>query len=65
MIYLRPEKNSGTIFYKNKIGDEKKEVEWKQNRAVFFSRKEKSLMYLIAFIVIYFIGPGKYSVDKE
>ena len=30
-----------------------------------FSRKEKSLMYLIAFIVIYFIGPGKYSVDKE
>tara|TARA_Y100000741_G_scaffold362234_1_gene347618 strand:- start:574 stop:1200 length:627 start_codon:yes stop_codon:yes gene_type:complete len=42
VIYLRPEKNSGTIFYKNKIGDEKKEVEWKQNRAVFFSRKEKS-----------------------
>ena len=30
-----------------------------------FSRKEKSLMYLIAFIVIHFIGPGKYSVDKE
>tara|TARA_B100001093_G_C26601310_1_gene915995 strand:- start:9 stop:383 length:375 start_codon:yes stop_codon:yes gene_type:complete len=30
-----------------------------------FSRKEKSLMYLIAFIVIYFTGPGKYSVDKE
>ena len=30
-----------------------------------FSRKEKSLMYLIAFISIYFTGPGKYSVDKE
>ncbi len=30
-----------------------------------FSRKEKSLMYLIAFIVIYFTGPGKYSIDKE
>ena len=30
-----------------------------------FSRKEKSLIYLIAFIVIYFTGPGKYSIDKE
>jgi putative oxidoreductase len=30
-----------------------------------FSRKEKSLMYFISFIVIYFIGPGKYSIDKE
>ena len=30
-----------------------------------FSRKEKSLMYLIAFIGIYFTGPGKYSVNKE
>ena len=30
-----------------------------------FSRKEKSLIYLIAFIVIHFMGPGKYSVDKE
>ena len=42
VIYLRPEKNSGTIFYRNKKGDEKNEVEWKQNRAVFFSRKERS-----------------------
>ena len=42
VIYLRPEKNSGTIFYKNKKGDEKNEVEWRQNRAVFFSRKERS-----------------------
>ena len=30
-----------------------------------FSKKEKSLMYLIAFIVIYFMGPGKYSLDKQ
>ena len=30
-----------------------------------FSRKEKSLMYLIAFIAIYFTGPGKYCIDKE
>ena len=30
-----------------------------------FSRKEKSLMYLIAFVAIYFSGPGKYSVGKE
>ena len=42
VIYLRPEKNSGTIFYKNKKGEEKNEIEWKQNRAVFFSRKERS-----------------------
>ena len=30
-----------------------------------FSKKEKSLMYLIAFVVIYFMGPGKYSLDKQ
>jgi len=42
VIYLRPKKNSGTIFYKNKKGEEKKEIEWRQNRAVFFSRKERS-----------------------
>jgi len=30
-----------------------------------FSRKEKSLMYLITFIAIYFTGPGKYSIDIE
>ena len=40
VIYLSPEKNSGTIFYENKRGDSKKEVEWLQNRAVFFSRSE-------------------------
>ena len=30
-----------------------------------FSKKEKSLMYLIAFVTIYFLGPGKYSIDKQ
>ena len=42
VIYLRPEQNSGTIFYKNKKGDGKKIVDWKINRAVFFSRAERS-----------------------
>ena len=41
VVYLMPEKNSGTIFYKNKKGDDKKEIEWKRNRGVFFSRSEK------------------------
>ena len=37
VIYLYPKKNTGTIFYLNK----KKIVSWKENRAVFFSRKER------------------------
>lgn len=41
VVYLRPEKNSGTIFYENKNGDGKKIIDWKQNRAVFFSRIER------------------------
>ena len=41
VIYLRPEKNLGTIFYKNKNGEDRNETEWKQNRAVFFSRSER------------------------
>ena len=41
VIYLYPEKNTGTIFYGNKKGDNKEVVEWKQNRAVFFSRHER------------------------
>ena len=41
VVYLYPKKNNGTIF----SNDKKKSldntiVEWKQNRAVFFSRKE-------------------------
>ncbi len=41
VIYLSPEINSGTTFYNNKNGDGETKVEWKKNRAVFFSRKEK------------------------
>ena len=41
VVYLKPEKNSGTLFHKNKKGEDKKEIEWKIHRAVFFSRAEK------------------------
>ena len=41
VIYIKPEKNIGTKFYKNKKGDEGKEIEWKQNRGVFFAREER------------------------
>ena len=41
VVYLSPEKNSGTIFYNDKNGSNKTVMNWKQNRAVFFSRKEK------------------------
>ena len=41
VIYVKPENNNGTIFYKNKKGDGKKIIEWKMNRAVFFSRSER------------------------
>ena len=30
-----------------------------------FSRKEKALLFLIAFIALYFTGPGKYAIDKQ
>ena len=30
-----------------------------------FSRKEKDFVYLIAFLTLYFTGPGKYSLGKE
>ena len=43
VVYLKPESNSGTIFYKDKKDTSNKEiVEWKPNRAVFFSRTERS-----------------------
>jgi len=41
VIYINPEKNSGTKFYASKKDKNAKEVEWKKNRAVFFSRKER------------------------
>ena len=30
-----------------------------------FGKKEKALFYLLAFIVIFLAGPGKYSIDKR
>tara|TARA_X000000950_G_scaffold237801_1_gene289573 strand:- start:1841 stop:2473 length:633 start_codon:yes stop_codon:yes gene_type:complete len=41
VIYLNPEINSGTNFYDGKHSATKKSVEWKKNRAVFFSREER------------------------
>ena len=41
VIYINPEKNNGTIFYESKADKNGKEIEWKKNRAVFFSRKER------------------------
>lgn len=41
VIYLLPENNAGTIFYSKKNGSDKESIEWKQNRAVFFSRIER------------------------
>lgn len=41
VIYIKPEKNTGTIFYSNKKGLNKNVIDWKKNRAVFFSRKER------------------------
>jgi hypothetical protein len=41
VIYLSPNKNSGTYFYDNKKGDNKNEIQWSKNRGVFFSREEK------------------------
>ena len=42
VIYLAPEQNKGTILYDNKRGENTKEIEWKQNRGLFFSRSENN-----------------------
>ncbi len=42
VVYLKPDKNTGTIIYKNKNGENPNEIEWKKNRALFFSRTETS-----------------------
>ena len=34
--------NKGTILYSNKEGKNPKIIEWKKNRALFFSRNEKN-----------------------
>lgn len=41
VIYLSPQNNSGTNFYSDKNGSHETTIDWKPNRAVFFSRKEK------------------------
>jgi hypothetical protein len=41
VVYLHPENNIGTIFYNTKNGKDKNVIEWKINRAVFFSRIER------------------------
>jgi len=42
VIYLYPQKNSGTILYDNKFGKNPFQIEWKQNRGFFFSRTENT-----------------------
>jgi len=42
VIYLSPKKNNGTSFYADKQGTNKTHAEWKTNRGVFFSRKERN-----------------------
>lgn len=41
VVYIKPKKNLGTIFYQNKNGNNKKIIEWEVNKAVFFSRSER------------------------
>ena len=41
VIYIKPEKNSGTVFYKTKSGKGKNEIKWEVNKAIFFSRSER------------------------
>ncbi|MBD1150636.1 hypothetical protein IDH12_04540 [Pelagibacterales bacterium SAG-MED29] len=41
VIYLSPEENKGTYFYNDKKGSGKTYADWKPNKGVFFSRKER------------------------
>ena len=45
VIYLKPE-NVGTIFYKNKKGDGRNEIEWKINKGVFSREQRSNLGFL-------------------
>lgn len=42
VVYLKPEKNAGTILYENKDGANPIRVKWKQNRAFIFSRTNET-----------------------
>ncbi len=41
VIYISPQSNKGTSFFEDKKGRNEKYINWKPNRAVFFSRKER------------------------
>ena len=41
VIYIKPDINTGTIIYENKDGKNPYIIEWKKNRAFFFSRTEE------------------------
>lgn len=41
VVYLNPTTNVGTKFYSSQKSQPKKIIEWKKNRAVFFSRAER------------------------
>ena len=47
VVYLAPEKNRGTLLYSSKDGDDRTEVEWKQNRALIFSREERKTWHSV------------------
>lgn len=42
VVYIAPEKNTGTKIHSNKAGLNENEIKWQQNRALLFSRKENS-----------------------
>jgi hypothetical protein len=42
VVYISPENNIGTILYRDREGNNKHTVEWKQNRSLIFSRTNDS-----------------------
>ena len=42
IVYLAPERNTGTLLYSNQEGEGRYEVPWKQNRACIFSHKKNT-----------------------
>ncbi len=47
IVYVSPEKNKGTLLYSSESGEDRYEVEWKQNRAFIFSRKENGIWHSV------------------
>ena len=43
VVYLMPDKNTGTIIYDDKIGNNPREIEWKKI-GVYFFLEQKNLM---------------------